>query len=253
MAAPAPGTCQTAVVTGGASGLGALTARALHRAGFRVVVTDLADDAAEDLARDLDLSGETAAAGTLDVSKPEDFQRILDSCVERWGSVEVIVNNAARTAVKPVLEIGVDEFNAVMATNAGGSFACCQIFGRHFKQRGYGRIVNMASLAGQNGGTATGAHYAASKGAILTLTKIFARDLAPFGVTCNAIAPGPMDTPMVRSVLTPERLPAALAAIPVGQLGDPHFVADLVTLLAKPDSGFVTGACWDVNGGIYMR
>ncbi|BAI74415.1 3-oxoacyl-[acyl-carrier-protein] reductase (plasmid) [Azospirillum sp. B510] len=257
MGAPLPETIQTAVVTGGASGFGALAVRALHRAGFRVVITDLATDAAteaaEALARELDLSGETAVSGTLDVSKPEDFQLILDRCVERWGSVEVLVNNAARTAVKPVLEIDVDEFNAVMATNAGGTFAGSQIFGRHFKQRGYGRIINMASLAGQNGGTATGAHYAASKGAILTLTKIFARDLAPFGVTCNAIAPGPMDTPMVRSVLTPDRLPAALAGIPVGQLGDPAFVADLVALLAKPDSGFVTGACWDVNGGIYMR
>lgn len=253
MAAPSPETLQTAVVTGGASGLGALTVRALHRAGFRVVITDLASGPAEQLAQELDLAGETATAATLDVSKTEDFQRVLDRCVERWGSVEVLVNNAARTEVKPVLDISLDEFNAVMATNAGGTFAGCQVFGRHFKQRGYGRLINMASLAGQNGGTATGAHYAASKGAILTLTKVFARDLAPFGVTCNAIAPGPMDTPAVRAVLTPDRLPTALAGIPVGTLGNPDFVANLVTLLAKPDSGFVTGACWDVNGGIYMR
>lgn len=110
----------------------------------------------------------------------------------------------------------------------------------------------MASLAGQNGGTATGAHYAASKGAILTLTKVFARDLAPFNVTCNAIAPGPMDTPMVRTVLG-DGIDRALANIPVGTLGDPLFVADLVAMLALPRSAFVTGACWDVNGGIYMR
>ena len=119
----------------------------------------------------------------------------------------------------------------------------------HFDQH----AIHLASLAGQNGGTATGAHYAASKGAILTLTKVFARDLAPFGVTCNAIAPGPMDTPMVRSVITPDKMAAALANIPVGELGDPVFVAELVTLLAAPKAGFVNGACWDVNGGIYMR
>lgn len=251
---PLPEQIQTAVITGGARGLGADIVRSLHRAGFRVVIADIdPGDQAQALASELDLAGETAITATLDVSKPGDFQEILDKCVERWGSVQVLVNNAARTAVQPLLEIDPADFNAVLATNAGGTFAGSQIFGRHFKARGYGRIVNLASLAGQNGGTATGAHYAASKGAILTLTKIFARDLAPFGVTCNAIAPGPMDTPMVRAVITPDRMQAALAGIPVGELGDPAFVADLVTLLAEPQAGFVTGACWDVNGGIYMR
>ncbi len=253
MAAPLPERIQTAVVTGGASGFGAEIVRALHRDGFRVIISDVQPEPAAALANALDLAGETALTATLDVNKPEDFQTVLDKCVERWGSVEVLVNNAARTAVRPLLEMDPAEFNDILATNAGGTFAGSQIFGRHFKQQGYGRIINIASLAGQNGGTATGAHYAASKGAILTLTKIFARDLGPFGVTCNAIAPGPMDTPMVRSVITPEKMAAALANIPVGQLGDPVFVAELVTLLDGSKSGFVNGACWDVNGGIYMR
>lgn len=253
MVAPLPEKIQTAVVTGAARGVGAEIARALHRAGFRVVISDLDADAGSSLASELDLAGETAVTATLDVSKPEDFQTILDRCIERWGSVEVLVNNAARTAVKSLLDIDPADFNAILTTNAGGTFAGSQIFGRHFKERGYGRIVNLASLAGQNGGTATGAHYAASKGAILTLTKVFARDLAPFGVTCNAIAPGPMDTPMVRSVITPDKMQAALANIPVGELGDPVFVAELVALLAGPKASFVNGACWDVNGGLYMR
>lgn len=244
---------QTAVVTGAARGFGAAAARALHAAGFRVVITDLAEAEAGALAAALDPGGATAAAMALDVARPGDFQRVLDECVARWGSVEVLVNNAARTEARPVLEIDPEDFNAILAVNAGGTFAGSQIFGRHFKARGYGRIVNMASLAGQNGGTATGAHYAASKGAILTLTKVFARDLAPFGVTCNCIAPGPMDTPMVHSVVPPEKMPAMLANIPVGHLGDPAFVAGLVALLAGPGAGFVTGACWDVNGGLFMR
>lgn len=253
MATPLPDKIQTAVVTGGARGFGVEVCRALHKDGFRVIVTD-ADPGAEAaaLVSELDLSGETGMTATLDVSKPDDWQCVLDECVSRYGSVEVLVNNAARTKAQPVMEIDPSDFNDIMAVNAGGTFAGCQIFGRHFKDQNYGRIVNMASLAGQNGGTATGAHYAASKGAILTLTKIFARDLAPFNITCNAIAPGPMDTPMVREVLG-DNIDAAIANIPVGHLGDPSVVAELVAMLAAPRSSFVNGACWDVNGGLFMR
>lgn len=252
MGAPLPEQIQTAVITGAANGFGAVAARALHRAGYRVIITDIVHEPALALANALDLAGDTAVAATLDVTKPEDFQAVLDKVVDRWGSVEVLVNNASRTAVKPVLDIDPADFNAILTTNAGGTFAGSQIFGRYFKTRGYGRIVNMASLAGQNGGTATGAHYAASKGAILTLTKVFARDLAAFGVTCNAIAPGPMDTPLVREVLG-DGIDKAMAAIPVGRLGDPDFVAEMVVMLASPKAAFVNGACWDVNGGIYPR
>ncbi|CAM4057840.1 SDR family oxidoreductase [Vreelandella rituensis] len=252
MTKPLPDKLQTAVITGGARGLGVHIVRALHKAGFRVVITDVDPEPAEALASELDLAGETAVTATLDIANPDDFQCVLDRVVERWGSCEVLVNNAARTAVQDLFDIDPAFFNEVMAINAGGVFAGCQIFGRHFKERGYGRLVNLASLAGQNGGTATGAHYAASKGAILTLTKIFARDLAADGVTCNAIAPGPLDTPMVRGVLG-DNLEKALANIPVGQLGSPDLVGQMVAFLASPQAAFVNGACWDVNGGIYMR
>ncbi|MBN9889361.1 SDR family oxidoreductase [Pelagibaca abyssi] len=253
MAAPLPEKIQTAVITGGARGFGAHVVRALHRAGYRVIITDIAPGAeAAALASELDLAGETAMTATLDVSKPEDFQAVLEKCVSRWGSVEILVNNAARTEAQALMEIDPATFNEIVATNAGGTFAGCQIFGRHFKERGYGRLINMASLAGQNGGTATGAHYAASKGAILTLTKVFARDLAPFGITCNAIAPGPMDTPMVREVVG-DKLGAMIETIPVKRLGDPDFVAQMVVMLASPEAAFVNGACWDVNGGLYVR
>jgi 3-oxoacyl-[acyl-carrier protein] reductase len=111
----------------------------------------------------------------------------------------------------------------------------------------------MASLAGQNGGTATGAHYAASKGGIVTLTKVFARDLGKSGVTVNAIAPGPLDLPIVHKTVPAERFAEFKANIPVGDIGDPAFVARIVLQLASPESGFVSGATWDVNGGLFMR
>lgn len=242
-----------ALVTGGAHGLGAAICSALHRSGFRVGIGDLDQRGAEALAQQLDRSGDTAMSIALDVREPDSFAAARHSLLSHWGSLEALVNNAAATAGKPVLDITVEEFDAVMATNVRGTFIGSQVFAREFKQRRYGRIVNVASLAGQNGGTATGAHYAASKGAIVTLTKVFARDLAAFGITVNAVAPGPLDTPMVHQMLPAERLAQLIAGIPVGALGDPGFVADVAARLCARDAGYVTGATWDINGGLYMR
>lgn len=241
------------LVTGGASGLGAAISRIMRDKGFRVGIGDINADAATALAKEIDPSGETAVGITLDVREQASFEAARDTLVTRWGSVQGLVNNAAATAAKPVLDITPEEFDAVMAINVRGTFVGSQVFGRVFKAQGYGRIVNLASLAGQNGGTATGAHYATSKGAIITLTKVFARDLAAFGVTANAIAPGPVDSPMVHRTISEENMAGFLQNIPVRQLGTPDFIADIAARLCERDAGFVTGATWDINGGLYMR
>lgn len=243
-----------ALVTGAAQGLGKEIAAALHRAGFAVAVTDVRAEAAAEAAAEIAPSGERITAFALDVTRKEDFTAGLARAVEAFGRVDVLVNNAAMTPTTPVMDITPEEFDAVVAINQRGTFFGCQVFGAHFAEQGYGRIVNMASLAGQNGGTASGAHYASSKGAILTMTKIFARQLASQGVTVNAVAPGPMDLPSVRAAVPADKLQGIIdTMIPVKSLGDPTFVADTVVHLAGPDAGFVTGAAWDVNGGIFMR
>lgn len=244
---------RTALITGAAQGLGAAIARALHSSGYQVLVSDVDGNGAEALAAKLDPTEATAFGTVLDVRNQAAFEDALTLMTERWGSADALVNNAVVTAVKPVLDITSDEFDAVMAVNVRGTFIGCQVFGRHFRDAGAGRIINIASLAGQNGGAATGAHYAASKGAIITLTKVFARDLAPFGVTVNAVAPGPLDVPSVHALLPPDRLEAVIRSIPTGQLGAPVFVADMVVKLASEEAAFVTGATWDVNGGLFMR
>jgi len=246
-------TRDSVLVTGGARGLGAAIAAALHAAGFNVAVGDIDVRGAAAVAQGLDPSGATATALTLDVREEAAFVAARDTMIARWGSVEALVNNAALTAAKPVLDITADEFDAVMAVNLRGTFLGCQVFGRMFKANGYGRIVNLASLAGQNGGTATGAHYATAKGGIVTMTKVFARDLAPFGVTANAIAPGPLDTPIVHQVVPEDRMAQFLANVPVGRLGDVAFIASMVARLCARDAGFMTGATVDINGGLYMR
>ncbi|QGP78057.1 SDR family NAD(P)-dependent oxidoreductase [Sphingobium sp. CAP-1] len=244
---------RTLLITGGSQGLGAAIARAFHAAGYHVGISDIDGGQALALALELDASGETAMGLTLDVRDERAFEAARDALVARWGSVEVLVNNAVVTIVRPVLEISPDEFDRVLAVNLRGTFIGCQVFGRMFKEQGHGRIVNIASLAGQNGGTATGAHYAASKGGIITLTKVFARDLAPFGVTVNAIAPGPLDLPSVRALVPADKLDGIVAAIPVRHLGSPDFVASTAVHLASPEAAFANGAIWDINGGLLMR
>ena len=242
-----------ALITGAGGGLGAVIGQALHAAGYRVAFADLDGGAASRVALEVDAAGETAIGLALDVREAAQFEAARDDLLGRWGSVEVLVNNAALQVATPLFDISPAEFEAVLATNVGGTFIGSQVFGRVFRDRGYGRIVNLGSLAGQNGGTATGAHYAASKGAILTLTKVFARDLAPFGVTVNAVAPGPLDVPSVRRLVPPDRLAQLIEAIPVKTLGDPAFVADIIVRLAARDAGFTTGATWDINGGLFLR
>lgn len=244
---------QVALVTGAAQGLGSIIAGQLHAAGYKVVVTDRTEELAREAAERLDASGATAFGLKLDVKRKDDFEQALAAVLVKWGGLQLAVNNAAMTPTTPVMKITAEEFDEVIAVNLRGTLFGCQVFGAHMASAGYGRIINLASLAGQNGGTASGAHYASSKGAILTLNKIFARELAASNVTVNAIAPGPMELPSVRAAVPPERLKKLIEAIPVRRLGNPKFVADLVVTLASPEADFTTGATWDVNGGIFMR
>ena len=246
-------TGRVAVVTGAAGGLGRVISATLHRGGHRVVLTDLDDEAAAKAAAELDPSGASAIAVPLDVRRREDFESALDTTLQRWGRVDVLVNNAGVSKVEPLMEISPESFSEVVDANLSGAFFGGQVFGRHFAASGGGRIVNVASLAGQNGGTSTGAHYAAAKGGVATLTKVFARELAASGVTVNAVSPGPLDLPVVRRLVPEDRLVAVVAGIPTGALGSPAFVAEVVALLAGESAAGVTGACWDVNGGLYMR
>jgi 3-oxoacyl-[acyl-carrier protein] reductase len=239
-----------AIVTGAAGGLGRVISRRLATDGFRVLMTDL-DGAAVARAAEA-MPGEVATQAN-DVRDPAQFEAAFAAAAARWGGVGILVNNAALTRTTPLFDISTEEFDAVTAVSLKGSFIGCQIAGRTMRAQRYGRIINVASLAGQNGGSATGAHYAAAKGGILTLTKVFARELAANGVTVNAISPGPLDLDSVRDLLPPDRLAAVTGSIPAGTLGDPDYIARLVALLASPQANSAVGATFDVNGGLYLR
>ncbi len=241
------------LVTGAARGLGEALARRFHEAGYRVALGDIALDAAQTLARELSSDGSSAFAIKLDVTSKADFEAARGALIDHWGAIDALVNNAGASKVVPVMEITAEQFDQVIDVNLRSVLFGCQVFGQHFARQGAGRIVNIASLAGQNGGAATGAHYAAAKGGAITLTKVFARDLAAHGVTVNAISPGPLDLAIVHESVPADKLQKVIAGIPVGRLGSAAYIADVAVMLASADAYFANGACWDINGGLFMR
>lgn len=244
---------QVALITGAAQGLGEAIARELHAGGLYVAIADINESGAERVACSLDPSGRSACAVVLDVRQKMAFERARDRLLELWGRIDILVNNAAVARAAPLMQLAGGEFDEVLAVNLRGTFFGCQVFGEYLRGRGRGRIVNIASQAGQVGGTVTGAHYAASKAGVIVLTKIFAKELAGAGVTVNVVSPGPIDLPHTRATLPAEQLAAIERAIPVGRMGHPAEVAAVVALLASDRAGYITGATWDVNGGLLMR
>jgi 3-oxoacyl-[acyl-carrier protein] reductase len=241
-----------AVVTGSAQGLGEAIAARFVGDGYRVVYADVNDEVNRRTAGAVDASGQRALAMRVDVRELDSVQDCLDAAVSRWGRVDVWVNNAARTEARTFLEIDPAEWDDVLAVNLRGTYFGCRVAGRHMCERGSGRIVNLASLAGQWGRSPTGAHYAASKAGIMAVTKYAATAFAPNGVTVNAIAPTAIEGPAV-AAMAPEQVASYAAQIPVGRLGRPEEVASLAAFLASDEAGFVTGATYDLNGGLLMR
>ncbi|MCG7304454.1 SDR family oxidoreductase [Pseudoglutamicibacter albus] len=244
---------QIAIVTGAGGGMGKSISRVLHADGMKVLLTDINEDSIREFAEELCPQGETAWALQQDASQKSEAEHVLAECTARWGTPTVLVNNAAVTQTADPLTISQEDFDRVVRINTDSVFFGCQVIGQAMAEAGYGRIVNMGSLAGLNGGTATGVHYAASKGAIGTITKIFAKQYAAQGVTVNQIVPGPHDLPIVYETVPEDKLEGVIASIPVGKLGSPDFIGQTIALLASEEAYFVTGASWDINGGLYVR
>mgnify|MGYP003582784228 CR=1 FL=1 len=242
---------QSVLVTGAGRGVGEEIARLFHRSGAKVALGDIDLGAVQRVASDLDATGSTAMALKLDVRMKPDFESARDRIAAAWERIDVVINNAGYAKRTPVDDISVDEFDDIVAINMRSVFLSCQVFAAHMRSNGYGRIVNVTSLAGQNGGTVASAHYAAAKAGATMLSKYFAQQLAGTGVVVNAISPGPIATAKGR--LSEEQVSRIEKLVPAGRFGEASEIATAAALLASDQGGFFVGATLDLNGGLLMR
>lgn len=239
-----------AIVTGAGRGIGFEIGRTLAAAGAAVALVDIDVELVEQAAGQLRDEGLTAIGITADVRDRDQVQLVVDQVLAEWQRVDILVNNAGICPLTPVEEISMEEWDLVLGVNLTGAFLFSQAVIPIMRQRQSGKIVNIASSAGQMGGLAVGLHYSASKAGMLGLTKGLARILAPY-VQVNAVSPGTTESEMTRD-WDQTAIQNIVNKIPAGRLGRPIDVAAAVRFLASDEASFITGQTLSVNGGLLM-
>ncbi len=243
---------RVAVITGSARGIGKRIAEKLAAKGTSILISDLEDSAARKTAEQIGSEFGVKTTGlAADVRNLEDIKRMMNTAVEIFGGIDMLVNNAGVCFITPVEKISPEEWNRVISVNLSGVFFCCQTVMPIMKQQGRGKILNLASIAGKAGGVAAGAHYSASKAGVICLTKVFAKLLGPFGVTVNAIAPGPVDTDMIKD-FPQDSWKVLREQSPLGRIAETDDIADGAVFLLSDGARHITGETLNINGGLLM-
>lgn len=243
---------RVAVITGSGQGIGKAIALTFAREGAKIVVNDIPFNEAKALetVEELRKLGVEAELFLADVSKEDEVNSMVEKVLERFGRVDILVNNAGINRDGLVHKGNLSNWEAVMAVNLTGPFNCTKAVLPSMRGQGYGRIVNLSSLTARIGIFGTG-YYATSKSGLIGLTKVTAVENATKGITCNALAPGYINTDMMNKYPA-EQLKALIATIPVGRFAEPEEVADAALFLAADSSSYITGAVLDINGGSYI-
>jgi NAD(P)-dependent dehydrogenase (short-subunit alcohol dehydrogenase family) len=241
-----------AVITGAGKGIGKAIAEKFSEEGASVALWDVDLDSAEDVAEALDPSGKKAIAMKADTTNEVEIDNALSEVLRRFSRIDILVNNAGISRHKPIEEMTLEIFEAVIKVNLTGTFICCRAVAPIMKKQGRGKIINISSLGGRTGRPGVGVNYAASKAGVIGLTQLLARELGPSGIYINAIAPGPILTEQTRQY-PPEVFATWNAGRAVQKDGLPEDVADAAVFLASSRSDWVTGVTLDLNGGILIR
>ena len=242
---------RVSIVTGAAQGLGRAIAMELARRGSHIVVCDVNLEGVKGVAEEVKALGRKALALKVDVSRPSDVSEMVDRVVKDFGRIDILVNNAGICQVVTIEEMTEEDWDRVMAVNLKGVFLCSKAVMGIMKRQRSGRIVSMGSISGKVGGIATGANYSVSKAGVICFTKALAREMAPYGVTVNAVAPGVIETDMTLGI-TRGDFSDYLRNIPLGTIGTAQDVAYAVAFLVSDEARYITGEILDVNGGQLM-
>ena len=243
---------KTILITGGAGGLGFAMTEVLLKNKANVVMLDVAVDAGNKKREDLKQAGYDAVSFMqIDVTKEEDWKRVVDNTIERYGRIDVLVNNAGINIRKPIEEMNISEWNTMMSVNTGSVFLGCKYVIPIMKKQGSGAIINTSSVCGLVGHKYTPEAYTASKGAVTLLTKAVASRYAQFGIRCNSIHPSTVDTPLVQTLFKdPARKAERLGEVPLGRLCSAQDVANAVLFLSGDEAAFINGLAMTVDGGV---
>lgn len=241
---------KVAIVTGSARGLGAATVRRLAQEGAQVVVTDILEEQALATTKALQDEGLAAHCIVGDITKAEDVQRLVDETVKYFGGVHVLVNNAGFPRDKYLVKMAEEDWDLVINVMMKGAFLAARAVMPHFIQQGWGRVINISSRAYL--GNPTQANYSAAKAGLIGMAKALSQEEGRYGVTVNCVAPGFMETEMVRALPTYETIKErAIQMQPIKRAGQPDDIADAVAFLASERAGFISGEVLHVTGGRY--
>jgi 3-oxoacyl-[acyl-carrier protein] reductase len=239
---------KVSIVTGSGQGIGREIALALAREGASVVIADWNEGEAQVVTSEIVASGGTAMSVKVDISDPDQVDAMVKQTLEAFGRIDILVNNAGIGHVKPFLSITLEEWNRVLGIDLTGQFLCAQAAARVMVKQGGGRIVNVASISGERGGTGRAA-YGAAKAGVILLTKVMAVELAAKGIGVNAISPGPTETDQVRECHDDATRAAYHSVLPIKRYAAPSEIANAALFLASEEASFVSGHILNVDGG----